>query len=126
MAWCRRRDDPDCGSRWWTVETDGRLPHREHAELHARSLLQIADHAEKILGLRVTAGPEHADQAFGRRASCGPEFFEADGRLDVVAQDRLSGLQVTGEHRIDSLAQQRLREFLVILDVALDQFLETS
>src|SRR4029453_5380022 len=95
-----------------------------HRKLHPSSLLQIPDHVEEVLGLRVATRPEHPDQAFGWRSGRGPEFFKTDGRLDVVAEDRLSGLHVTGEHRIDSLTQKCLRKFRVILDVALDQLLE--
>ena len=56
-----------------------------HVKTHARLVLQIADYAEKVLSLRVTARTEHADQALRRRASCCPELFKANGRLDVVA-----------------------------------------
>src|SRR5450759_3910640 len=92
--------------------------------MHARLLLQIADHAEKVLGLRVAARTKHTDQALRRRASCYPEFFKADRRLDVVAQDYLAGLHVAGEHRVDALAQKRLGKFRVALDVVMHQFLE--
>src|ERR1035437_952102 len=39
--------------------------------MHARLLLQLADHAEKVLGLRVAARTEHADQALDWRAPSG-------------------------------------------------------
>ena len=60
---------------------------------HAGPLLQIADHAEEVLRLRIAARAEHANQALWRRA----ELFEADRRLDVVAQDRLAGVDVAGQ-----------------------------
>ena len=41
---------------------------------HARALLQIANHAEQVLGLRVAARSKDADQALGRRASRAPSF----------------------------------------------------
>ena len=43
----------------------------------ARALLQVADHAEQILGLRIAARAEHADEALGRRTGCRAEFFKA-------------------------------------------------
>jgi hypothetical protein len=46
------------------------------------------------------------------------------GRLDVVAQDRLSGLHIAGQHRVDAFAQERPREFRVSFDVVPHQFVE--
>jgi hypothetical protein len=95
-------------------------------QAHARALLQVANHAEQILGLRIAARAEHADKALGRRAGRRAEFFKTDRRLDVVAQDDLAGFNVTGEHRIDAFAQKGFGEFLVTLDVVLDQTLFTQ
>jgi hypothetical protein len=53
--------------------------------------LQIADDTKQVLCLRVAARPEHADEALGRRIGIGPKLFEADRRLDVIAQDRFAG-----------------------------------
>ena len=57
---------------------------------HASALLQIADHAEQVVSLRVAARAEHADQALGRRAGRRAELLEADRGLDVIAQDGLA------------------------------------
>ena len=92
--------------------------------MYACLLLQIADHMEKVLSLRVATRTKHADQALRWRAGCCPELFKADCRLDVVAQDRLAGLHIAGEHCVDALTQKRLREFPVALDVRLHQPLE--
>jgi 5-methyltetrahydropteroyltriglutamate--homocysteine methyltransferase len=89
-----------------------------------RALLQIADHAEEVLCLRIAARPKHADQAFGRRAGRFAELLETDSRLDVITQDRLARLHIAAQHGIDALAQKRLGKFLVALDLALDQFLK--
>jgi hypothetical protein len=35
------------------------------------------------------------------------QLLEADRRLDVVAQDRLAGVDVAGEHRVDPFPQER-------------------
>src|SRR6266852_343553 len=94
-------------------------------KLHPRLLLQVADHAEQVLRLRIAARTKHADQTFRRCAGCGSEPLESDRRLDVIAENRLSGFHVAGEHRIDALAQQRLRELGVVLNVPLDQFPKT-
>ena len=63
-------------------------------KVQAGAFLQIADHAEQIFGLRIAARSEHADQAFGRRTSRSAKPFEADGRLDIIAHDRLAGVEV--------------------------------
>ncbi len=46
-------------------------------QLDAGLLLQIADDAEQVAGLRIAARAEHADQAFGRRGGRLAELFEA-------------------------------------------------
>ncbi len=92
--------------------------------MQAGLLLQIADDGEEIFRLRIAARAEHADQALGGRAGRLGELFEADGRLDGVAQQRLSGLDIAAQHGVDALAQQRLREFRVGLDVMLHKVLE--
>jgi hypothetical protein len=68
-------------------------PFKRDLHLQAGPLLQIADHAEQVLRLRIPACAEHADQALRRRAGRLAELLEADRRLDVVAQDGLAGLE---------------------------------
>jgi len=80
--------------------------------------------AEEVARLRIAARAEHADQAFGGRVGRLAELFEADRRLDGVAQDRLAGLDVAGQHRVDPLAQKVFRERGVARHAALHQFLE--
>ena len=93
-------------------------------QAHAGTFLQVANHTEQVSCLRVAARAEHADQALGRRAGCPAKLLEADRRLDVIAQDRLSGVHVAAEHRIDPFAQKCLCKFLVGLDVPLHEVLE--
>ena len=76
--------------------------------------------------MRISARPEHADEALGRRVGRLAQLFEADRRLDVVAQDRLAGVDVATQHRVDPFAQQRLAERRIFRDVPLYQFLEAS
>lgn len=63
---------------------------RQH-EGARRPVLQRADDAEQILGLRIATRAEHADQAFGRRAeyriNFGPGYrvyFGQDGHALVI------------------------------------------
>ena len=55
-------------------------------------------------------GPNMRMRLFGRRAGRLAELLEADRRLDVVAQDRLAGVDIAGEHGVDAFAQQRFAE----------------
>src|SRR5271169_3257384 len=73
----------------------------------ARLLLQVADHAEEIARLRITARAKHADQALRRGIRRLAELFEADCRIDGVAQDRLAGVEIAGQRCIDPLTQKR-------------------
>ena len=56
----------------------GRLHHlltlQNLMEARGRLFLQIADFAEKVLGLRVAARTEHADQALGGAPVAAPGF----------------------------------------------------
>lgn len=52
------------------------------------------------------------------------ELFEADSRLDVIAQVRLAGFDIAGQHRADAFAQQAFREGGVARPAALHQLLE--
>src|SRR5260370_17555490 len=94
-------------------------------QAEARALLQVTDHAEEVLGLRIAAWSEHADQALGRRAGRFAKLFKADGRLDVVPQDRLASINITAQHSINAFATQSLAQFLVRLHPPLFHFLTT-
>ena len=63
-------------------------------ELDAGLFLQVANDAEEIAGLWIAARAEHPDEALRLRAGRLAKLLEADGRLDVVAQDRLAGVDI--------------------------------
>jgi hypothetical protein len=90
-------------------------------QAETRTFLQVADHAKKVLGLRIAARAEHPDQALGRCTGCFAELFETDGRLDVIAQDRLAGIDIAAQHCIDALAKKGLGKYLVGLGPILHQ-----
>jgi hypothetical protein len=85
-------------------------------KLDASLFLQVADDAEKVAGLRIAARSEHADEALRLRAGRLAKLLEADGRLDVVAQGRLAGVDIAGEYGVDSFAQQSFAEGGVACD----------
>jgi hypothetical protein len=55
-------------------------------------------------------GPNIRMRLFGWVPVASPSFREADGRPDVVAEDRLAGVDIAGEHGVDAFAQQRSAE----------------
>ena len=63
-------------------------------QLQAGLFLKVAEHAEEVLRLRIAARPEHEDEALRLRAGRLAQPLEADRRLDVVAQDRLAGIDI--------------------------------
>ena len=66
-------------------------------ELDAGLLLRVADDAEEIAALRIAARAEHADEALRLRPRRLAKLLEADRRLDVVAQNRLAGVDIAGD-----------------------------
>src|SRR5580704_18190658 len=65
----------------------------------ARNLLEVADHTKQIPGLRITARAKHADETLCRYSRRPAELLETRRRFDVVAQDRLAGIDIAAEHR---------------------------
>src|ERR1700722_3720644 len=90
-----------------------------------RLFLQIPDDPEEITRLRVSTRPEHANKAFRWGAGRGAESLKAHGRLDVVTENGLTGLDVSREHRIDSFAQKSHAEGGILRNATLHQLFET-
>jgi hypothetical protein len=99
---CARSIQP-MRSAIWMCTTGGAY----YVQIDACALLQVTDNAEEVSRLRIAAWTKHANQALGRRAGSFPKFFEADRCLDVVAQDRLAGLDIAAQHRIDTFAPRQ-------------------
>ncbi|MGB8899699.1 MAG: hypothetical protein WCC90_10950 [Methylocella sp.] len=93
------------------------------ATLPLPDVLRVADNADE--GLRIAAGAEHANEALLLGAGRLAKLLEADRHLDVVAQDRLAGAEIAGEHGVDPFAQQRFAEGGIACDRLLHQLLET-
>src|SRR5690348_4729220 len=93
-------------------------------QTHAGSSLQVPDNSKEVSCLWVAAGPEHTDETLCRRTRCLAELFEPDCRLDIIAQDCFSGIDVAAKHRIHAFAQEGFGKFLVLLYVPLHELLE--
>jgi len=53
---------------------------------------------------------------FWLRAGRLAKLPEVNRRLNVVAQDRLAGVDIAGEHGVDAFAQQRFAEGVIACD----------
>ena len=65
-------------------------------EADAFVLLNVADDLEQVAGLGVARRSEHSHEALGLFAGEGCELLESDGGVDVVAQEDLAGVGVSG------------------------------
>ena len=105
--------------------TDSRRANR-HVQFDTGLLLQVSDHIEEIACLRIAAWPEHPNETFWLGAGRTPEFLEAHRRFDVIAEDRLPGLNVPREKQVNSPAKQGFRKLGIGSNVILNEFLKTS
>src|SRR6516165_11059706 len=78
--------------------------------MYARDPLQLPQYSEQIAGARITPWAQHAHEALGRRSRGFGERFEPNGGVDVIAQDRLTGLEVPGQELFGRFGEQRLTE----------------
>ncbi len=73
----------------------------------------MLDDLEEIARLRIAAWAEHAHQAFRRAVRPTTQFLEADRRVDVIAKERLPGIEISGEKTFNAFPQ-KLRAVLRI------------
>ena len=76
--------------------------------MYAFQLLQITDHYKQITRLGVPFRTEHAHETLARLVEDPGQFPEPDRRIDIVAQHRLAGIDITGEQAFDPFLQQGL------------------
>src|SRR5260370_19882891 len=61
---------------------------------------------KRFLVCGFTALPEHADEGLSGVSIALPSFSNHHRCLDVVAQDRLAGVDIAGQHTVGPFAQQ--------------------
>jgi hypothetical protein len=88
-----------------------------HLQVAAAVLLQIADDAEQVSRLGIASWPEHPDQALRLRSRRLAEFLKSNRRLDIIAQDRLSRVDITRQKGLDAIAQQGLGKSRISRDM---------
>lgn len=95
-------------------------------EAHAFALLQKGHNLEQIIRARIARGSEHAHKALRGNVGRLGEFCEADGRVDVVAENGLRGRDVAAEHAFDAFAQKLLAELWIAFDAGAYGFLKVA
>lgn len=91
-----------------TIHWDGTLAGaaERHLEVEPLCFLEMIDHLQKIARLRIAAGTQHAHQALGRPFGPAAQLVEPDGCVDIVAQDRLSGVDIPIQQALDAFPQK--------------------
>jgi hypothetical protein len=64
-------------------------------ELETLGTLKVTNHFEQIARMRIPVRTEHAHQAFGRSFRDATEFLKPNRRIDVVAQNRFSSIEIS-------------------------------
>src|SRR6266851_1669620 len=59
--------------------------------------LEVRDRGEQISGLRIPLQTEHPHETLGGRLSPLTEFLETVGSVDVIAENCLAGVQISGD-----------------------------
>src|SRR5579864_6252180 len=86
----------------------------------------MPDDFEKVARLGVAPWAEHPHQALRQLAREPAQFLKADGGVDVVAKNRLAGIEIAGEKALDAFAQKFLAEFGILLDARLNRPFEAA
>lgn len=95
-------------------------------ELETLSTLKVTNHFEQIARLRVPGRAEHAHQTFCGSFRDATELLKPDCRVDVVAQNRFSLIEISGQERLHAFTKEFLPVFSVLLDAGLHRFLELA
>ena len=72
---------------------------------HAFSALQVSDDIEQVARLGISLWPEHSHEALRRDARQLAKALKSHRAVDVVAQQRLARVDVTGEQAVDGFLQ---------------------
>src|SRR5262249_759853 len=100
-----------------------RDPERQF-EMKPLFFLKVLNHLEEIARFRIPARTDHPPQAFRGPFRATAQLFEPDRRVDVVAKDRLSGVEITGEKGFDAFLEQFLTVFPIASEACLHRVLE--
>jgi len=86
----------------------------------------MRDQLQEITGLGISFGTEHAHEALWRFVSKAAQLFKTDRGIDVIAQNSLTGLELSGEKTFDAFAQKLVTKSGIALDTGLDRLLKIA
>jgi hypothetical protein len=85
-------------------------------EVEAFGALQVTNDFEQIPSLRVAFRAKHPHQALRWPPRQATQFLKTDSRIDVIAQYRLSGVEIPAEQTLDAFSE----EFLAVPSISRD------
>jgi hypothetical protein len=88
-------------------------------QAEASGLLQVGDHLEEISRLGIPFWAKHAHETLRGFVGEVAQRFKAYGRVDVIAQNGLAGLELSGEETFNALAQKLVPESRIAFDAGL-------
>ena len=109
-----------------SAAVNGQSPDRLYLEVQPLAFLEASDDLEEVARLRIAVRTEHAHQALGRLRGQPTEFPKTDGRVDIVAQNRLSDVDLAGEKALHTFLEQSLPEARVALEPLPDRHSEIA
>ena len=89
---------------------------RTQLETYPFPSLKLGNDAEEVFRGGVSFGPEHSHQALRWNSSALLQRPKPIGCVDVVAKNRLSGIDVSREHAFDGFAKKRLAKSRIALN----------
>src|SRR5882762_9658093 len=92
--------------------------------MHAFRLLQSRQDAGEVCGRGTALWTQHPHEAFGRNLRAPFKILKTDGRVHIVTEHGLPGLQVAVDDALDGFTQERLTEIRIALRPRPDGFFE--
>jgi hypothetical protein len=95
-------------------------------EADAFAVLEEADDLEEIVRARITPRSQHSHQTLGWNARRFGKIAEAQGCVNVIAQDGLRRGYVAREHGFNSFPKKLFAELGIALDASANGFFEIA
>tara|TARA_B100000674_G_C37838690_1_gene914176 strand:+ start:484 stop:771 length:288 start_codon:yes stop_codon:yes gene_type:complete len=94
--------------------------------VNACGLLKMANDREQAFRCRIAFHTEHSHQALGGLADFFGKLLEANGRVDIITKDELSGINVPVEEELDGFGQKGNTKSHVTVGAGFDGLFEIS
>jgi hypothetical protein len=106
------------------LSPNGSFPGGANVDAQPGALLKLSDYRQKVSCIGVAARAEHAHQTLRRSAGNRRQVVEANRRIDVIANDGFTGLEIAGEKGLEAFGQQSFAKLGIALRASLDGLLE--